>query len=81
VTRPIRDRFALRLAIVVLASIPTTAVASADATWLEHHRAARAAFGHRDYAGHRAWLLIVAGSMGEQPGVSYGLAGAAARRR
>lgn len=57
---------------------PAAVRATTDSTWVDHYRAARAAYAARDYAGFRAHILRVGDMIGEQPGVNYNLACAAA---
>jgi hypothetical protein len=53
--------------------------ARADSTWIDHYRAARAAHAAGDLARFRSHLRTVASTLGEQPGIQYNLACAAAR--
>jgi hypothetical protein len=52
--------------------------ARADSTWVEHYRAARVAYAAGDFQSFRAQLTAVGRMIGEQPGVEYNLACAAA---
>src|SRR5215510_5970937 len=61
------------------ALVATAPLTYADSTWVDHYRAGQRAYAAGDYAGFRAQLMIVRDSIGEQPGVNYNLACAAAR--
>ncbi len=67
--------------LVVLASLlaGSPPARAADSTWVDHARAAQAAHAAGDVAGYRGELLRVRAAIGETPGVTYGLARAAAR--
>ncbi len=58
---------------------PAQAASPAESTWVDHYRAALAAHRAGDMAGFRAQLRVVGGVLGDQPGVNYNLACAAAR--
>ena len=68
---------------LLLLSAPAPRVARAasrpESTWVDHYRAALAAHRAGDIPGFRAQLLVVGGVLGDQPGVNYNLACAAAR--
>jgi hypothetical protein len=64
---------------LVLLVIGGPSLARADSTWVDHYRAARAAHAAGDLHGFRDQLRIVQGVVGDQPGVNYNLACAAAR--
>ena len=55
------------------------AIARADSTWVDHYRAALAAHRAGDLAAFQDQLRMVQGVLGDQPGVNYNLACAAAR--
>ncbi len=72
--------FGLLVAGLILLALPVmAAMACADSTWVQHFRAGRVAYAAGDFAGFRSQLRIVRDSIGEQPGVNYNLACAAAR--
>lgn len=71
----ILDRRALTIALILI----TSGQAEADSTYVDHYRAAMAAHAAGDIAGFRDQLLRVGAMIGEQPGVNYNLACAAAR--
>jgi len=62
-----------------LASLVVAVLARADSTWVDHYRAAMAARAAGDVTGFRDQLLRVRDELGDQPGVNYNLACAAAR--
>jgi len=70
-----------RLGVLAMLAWATMAVAPAraDSTWVDHYRAAQAAHAAGDIQGFRAQLFRVRDVLGEQPGVNYNLACAAAR--
>src|SRR5205823_3871987 len=70
---------AARCAAAVAVAALLAGPARADSTWVEHYRAAGAAYAAGDFGGFRAQLMVVRDSIGEQPGINYNLACAAAR--
>ncbi len=67
------------VAVVALACVCRPPAARADSTWVDHYRAARRAHAANDMPAFRAELLRVQAMLGDQPGVNYNLACAAAR--
>src|SRR5205085_2681676 len=66
-------------AVVALMLVVLAGAARADSTWVDHYRAARNAHAAGDLQGFRSHLLMVRDVLGDQPGVNYNLACAAAR--